>query len=188
MPIFIDRHDLSGVSAADIAAAHLKDPNVQEQYGVRFLTYWFDERRGTAFWAVATMALETTSGISRATSTCLRSKRAANPSVIGAAITVKKPGTVTISPAVPSLIPRSVAISGRRPTGRNSVVTRAKAPIPTLATAAQDASGLLSACAEGSFGRLACPWAVSFGGKQGEPAKGRFACDISPELDEVEGG
>src|SRR6218665_2634149 len=49
MPIFIDRHDLTGVSAADIADAHLKDLSVQEQYGVRFLTYWFDEKRGTAF-------------------------------------------------------------------------------------------------------------------------------------------
>lgn len=49
MPIFMDRHELAGVSAADIAAAHLKDLNIQDQYGVKFLTYWFDERRGTAF-------------------------------------------------------------------------------------------------------------------------------------------
>lgn len=49
MPIFMDRHEPAGVSAADIGAAHLKDLNIQDQYGVRFLTYWFDERRGTAF-------------------------------------------------------------------------------------------------------------------------------------------
>lgn len=49
MPIFMDRHELAGVSAADIAAAHLKDLNIRDRYGVRFLTYWFDERRGTAF-------------------------------------------------------------------------------------------------------------------------------------------
>jgi len=49
MPIFMDRHELAGVSAADIAAAHLKDIDIQDRYGVRFLTYWFDERRGTAF-------------------------------------------------------------------------------------------------------------------------------------------
>lgn len=29
MPIFMDRHELAGVSAADIGAAHLKDLNVQ---------------------------------------------------------------------------------------------------------------------------------------------------------------
>ena len=49
MPIFLDRHDLSGLTAADIAEAHRKDLEVQTQYGVRFLTYWFDESRGTGF-------------------------------------------------------------------------------------------------------------------------------------------
>ena len=39
MPIFLDRHDLRGLSAADIAEAHRKDLEVQERYGVRFLTY-----------------------------------------------------------------------------------------------------------------------------------------------------
>lgn len=49
MPIFLDRHDLKGLTAADIAEAHRKDLEVQEHYGVRFLTYWFDDTRGTAF-------------------------------------------------------------------------------------------------------------------------------------------
>jgi class 3 adenylate cyclase len=49
VPIFLDRHDLNEVTAADIADAHQKDLALQEQYGVRFLTYWFDEARGTAF-------------------------------------------------------------------------------------------------------------------------------------------
>ena len=49
MPIFLDRHDLSGLTASDIAEAHRKDLEVQGQYGVRFLTYWFDETRGTGF-------------------------------------------------------------------------------------------------------------------------------------------
>ena len=49
MPIFLDRHNLAGLSAADIAEAHRKDLEAQERYGVRFLTYWFDETRGTGF-------------------------------------------------------------------------------------------------------------------------------------------
>jgi class 3 adenylate cyclase len=49
VPIFLDRHDLTGLSAADIAEAHRKDLEVQKQYGVQFLTYWFDETRGTGF-------------------------------------------------------------------------------------------------------------------------------------------
>jgi len=32
-----------------IALAHQKDLKVQDQYGVRFLTYWFDEDRNTTF-------------------------------------------------------------------------------------------------------------------------------------------
>ena len=49
MPIFLDRHDLTGLTAADIAEAHRKDLEVQARYGVKFLTYWFDEARGTGF-------------------------------------------------------------------------------------------------------------------------------------------
>ena len=49
MPIFMDRHNLKDVTAADIAAAHLKDLAIQDQYGVRYLTYWFDQARGTTF-------------------------------------------------------------------------------------------------------------------------------------------
>jgi class 3 adenylate cyclase len=59
MPIFLDRHDLSGLTAADIAEAHRKDLEVQERYGVRFLTYWFDETRGTGFCLIDAPDIET---------------------------------------------------------------------------------------------------------------------------------
>ncbi len=49
MPIFMDRHDVWETTAADVAEAHRKDLEVQDRYGVRFLTYWFDERRGKIF-------------------------------------------------------------------------------------------------------------------------------------------
>ncbi len=49
MPIYLDRHDLRGVTAADVAEAHRKDLELQGHYGVKFLTYWFDDTRGTAF-------------------------------------------------------------------------------------------------------------------------------------------
>jgi class 3 adenylate cyclase len=45
----MDRHDLKGSTAAEIADAHRKDLEIQDQYGVKFLTYWFDENRGTTF-------------------------------------------------------------------------------------------------------------------------------------------
>jgi class 3 adenylate cyclase len=45
----MDRHDLSGVTAADLAAAHLRDLEVQDSFGVRFVTYWFEEAAGSGF-------------------------------------------------------------------------------------------------------------------------------------------
>jgi class 3 adenylate cyclase len=45
----MDRHEFVGLTAQAAAAAHLKDLEVQDRFGVRFLTYWFDEERQTAF-------------------------------------------------------------------------------------------------------------------------------------------
>jgi hypothetical protein len=45
----MDRHDIPGVTAADIAAAHVRDLEVQDQFGVRFMTYWFEEGADTGF-------------------------------------------------------------------------------------------------------------------------------------------
>lgn len=59
MPIFLDRHDLAGLTAADIAEAHRKDLEVQERYGVHFLTYWFDEARGSGFCLIDAPDVET---------------------------------------------------------------------------------------------------------------------------------
>lgn len=49
MPIYMDRHDLDTVTAKDVAEAHREDIKVQHKYDCRGLTYWFDEKRGTAF-------------------------------------------------------------------------------------------------------------------------------------------
>jgi len=59
MPIFLDRHDLTGLTASDIAEAHRKDLEVQGKYGVRFLTYWFDESNGTGFCLIDAPDIET---------------------------------------------------------------------------------------------------------------------------------
>lgn len=49
MPIFMDRHDMSGMTAEDVAKAHKLDLEIQDQYGVKFVTYWFDDDRKTGF-------------------------------------------------------------------------------------------------------------------------------------------
>jgi class 3 adenylate cyclase len=47
MPLYIDRHDLADATAADVAAAHMRDLEVQDGFGVRFVTYWFEEAAGS---------------------------------------------------------------------------------------------------------------------------------------------
>ena len=49
MPIYMDRHDMEGATAKAVADAHLKDLNLQDKFGVKMLTYWFDESRGSTF-------------------------------------------------------------------------------------------------------------------------------------------
>lgn len=49
MTLYLDRHDLDGVSASDVAAAHELDLDVQEKHNVRYLSYWFDYQRQKAF-------------------------------------------------------------------------------------------------------------------------------------------
>ena len=46
----MDRHDVSEtVTAENIAEIHQADLKIQDQFGCRGLTYWFDEKRKTAF-------------------------------------------------------------------------------------------------------------------------------------------
>jgi len=49
MPIFMDRHDVRGVTPEDIAELHRKDLGLQEKYKVKYLTYWYDPERSSAF-------------------------------------------------------------------------------------------------------------------------------------------
>ena len=49
MPIYMDRHYLEGATRHAIENAHTKDLEVQAKYQCKFMTYWFDETRYTAF-------------------------------------------------------------------------------------------------------------------------------------------
>jgi class 3 adenylate cyclase len=48
MPMYLDRHDIPGVSAEEIASAHVLDVETQDRFGVKYHTYWFDPS-GTVF-------------------------------------------------------------------------------------------------------------------------------------------
>ncbi len=50
MPVFMDVHEsLGDATAEDIAEAHRADLAIQDEYGVRWLTYWFNDVGGKAF-------------------------------------------------------------------------------------------------------------------------------------------
>jgi hypothetical protein len=50
MPLYMDVHNLEGgVSAADVAEAHMKDLQEQAAHGVDYKQYWVDETKGKIF-------------------------------------------------------------------------------------------------------------------------------------------
>jgi Protein of unknown function (DUF4242) len=50
VPLFLDTHrGVDGLTAEAAAAAHAKDVEIQEKYGVRYLRYWYDETTGKIF-------------------------------------------------------------------------------------------------------------------------------------------
>ena len=49
MPLFMDRHDIDGVTPQILADAHQKDLAVQGKHGVKYHNYWCDYSRGCVF-------------------------------------------------------------------------------------------------------------------------------------------
>ena len=49
MPLFMDRHDIPGITPEQVAQAHLLDLAAAPKHNVQFLTYWFDADVGAAF-------------------------------------------------------------------------------------------------------------------------------------------
>jgi hypothetical protein len=66
MPLYMDRHDLSDATAADVAVAHMRDLEVQERFGVHFVTYWFEEAAGSGFCLVESPDAESVHAAHRA--------------------------------------------------------------------------------------------------------------------------
>ena len=65
MAFFMDRHDLEGATAADVAAAHMSDLDAQKAHDVRFLSYWFDYDRQAAFCLVEAPDAEAAQAVHR---------------------------------------------------------------------------------------------------------------------------
>ena len=59
MPLYMDRHFVEGATHHTVSHAHEMDLNIQHKHGVKFLTYWFDEERSTAFCLIESPDKET---------------------------------------------------------------------------------------------------------------------------------
>ncbi len=49
MPIYIDIHELPGVTPEAVAQAHLDDVRVQTKYGVAYHKYWVNQKKGRVY-------------------------------------------------------------------------------------------------------------------------------------------
>jgi hypothetical protein len=66
VPLFMDVHNVGGgVSVDDVAGAHAKDVETQEQYGVNYMRYWVDEKAGKIFCLVDAPDAETAHRVHR---------------------------------------------------------------------------------------------------------------------------
>jgi len=67
MPLFMDRHDVPGVKAEDVAQAHMSDLAAEAKHGVKFLAYWFDPDQGEAFCLAQALEAESLTAVHRET-------------------------------------------------------------------------------------------------------------------------
>jgi DNA-binding CsgD family transcriptional regulator len=49
MTLYMDRHELGSVTPQELAQAHICDLEVQDKYGVKFVTYWYHYGAATGF-------------------------------------------------------------------------------------------------------------------------------------------
>jgi hypothetical protein len=66
VPLYLDVHTIEGgVSAKDVAEAHMKDVETQGEYGVNYKSYWVDEQAGKIFCLVEAPDAETAHKVHR---------------------------------------------------------------------------------------------------------------------------
>lgn len=66
MPTYLDIHKgVEGLTAEAVIEAHKKDLETQEQYGVHYQKYWFNEDDGTVFCLVDAPSKEAAEAVHR---------------------------------------------------------------------------------------------------------------------------
>jgi hypothetical protein len=66
MPLYMDVHTIAGgVTADDVAKAHIADLQTEGQYDVRYLRYWVDEQQGKVFCLVEAPSADAATAVHR---------------------------------------------------------------------------------------------------------------------------
>lgn len=66
MPLFMDiHHHVDGLTADAVKGAHEADLKTQEEFGVNYLQYWFDEGSGKVFCLVEAPSAEAAAEVHR---------------------------------------------------------------------------------------------------------------------------
>jgi class 3 adenylate cyclase len=65
MPLYMDIHEIHGVTTEEVAKAHAADLEAQRKYGVEYLKYWFNESRGKLFCLVNAPSAEAATSVHR---------------------------------------------------------------------------------------------------------------------------
>ncbi len=66
MPFFIDVHKkVDELTAEAVNAAHAKDVEIQDRYGVKYVKYWYDETTGRALCLVEAPSKEAAIAVHR---------------------------------------------------------------------------------------------------------------------------
>jgi Protein of unknown function (DUF4242) len=66
MPLYTGTHTIDGgVTAEDVAKAHMADLQTQGKYDVRYLRYWVDEQQGKVFCLVEAPSEDAASTVHR---------------------------------------------------------------------------------------------------------------------------
>ena len=66
MPLYMDIHQhVEGLTKDAVAGAHARDLEVQQQYGVNYRQYWFDEATGKVFCLVEAPSKEAAIAVHR---------------------------------------------------------------------------------------------------------------------------
>lgn len=66
MPLYLDTHrHVPNLTAEAVAAAHARDVEVQQSYGVNYMRYWFDEATGRVYCLVEAPSPEAAAAVHR---------------------------------------------------------------------------------------------------------------------------